>query len=136
MRAVTTRSRSASPCRARPRWPAEADLARPRLGCGLAAASRRACRWPPARPATGHCAPTAVVAALPICYPTHCRTAAVLLPSLPRAVAQLLPLLLSSPRTWPCPCCRRHRLAIYGTTAAHVVLGRGREHVPSGRDGW
>ena len=74
--------------------------------------------WLATAPAAGHCAPTAV-----------------LLPSMPRVVAQPLPLLFASPRTWPCLGCRHRRLAIYGTAAAHVVLGRGCEHVPSGHDG-
>ena len=85
--------------------------------------------------AAGHCAPTAVAAALPICCPTCYLTASVLLPFLSHAVAQPLPLLLASPRTWPCPCCWRRHLTIYGTAAAHVVLGRGHTHVPFACDG-
>jgi hypothetical protein len=118
---------------------------RPRLiwlGHGLATARLRSCcGWPPrlplvaCRPAASRCALTAVAVALPICCPTPCCTAAMLLRSLPRAVARPLPLLLASPRTWQCPYCRRHHLAIYGTAVAHVVPDRGRAHVLSSRDG-
>jgi hypothetical protein len=117
------------PCASRPRliW----------LGRGLAMARLRSCcGWPPrlplvaCRPAASRYALTAIAVALSICCPTP---AALLLRSLPRAVAR--PLLLASPRTWRCPCCRRHHLAIYGTVSAHVVPDRGRAHVLSSRDG-
>ena len=77
---------------------ADADLAQSWLAYGLAVASRRTYRWPPAQPVASHFAPTAAAATLPIYCPTRCCTAAVLLPSLPCAMAQSLPLLLASPR--------------------------------------
>ena len=99
-------------------WPARAVLG---LGCGLAAAGRCVAALPRCRAATTAAtllASRCNAAALPV---SCCGVAAT---STARLAAHVALSLLS----WSF-------LAIYGTTAAHVVPGCGHVHVPSGRDG-